>query len=677
MNGLKLFLTCVVINIYFRRVTASHGTGQCGSTKLFGDNGIHDFDDITSNSNYAYMMNDEDLIIDCCGVIHRWDVTVEGVPAGTTPIYFQVWRPTAAGGNSYELVGQNVETVTSDGSKTFNIATANRITVKNKDRFGWYVNGDDIVTYKAGGREFDANHMQAMASAPTVGNTVSWGGTIANDRSYAIRVVVDPNTDPVFTNTQWSISVGNAVAIGTSLVKLTVNDDDSNDVSTLVVTMVANTKYSFDTSTYILTTAGSLGADGGTSTELSFRVADQCGNTGSATFTVTITNDPPVIHSLPNVISVSEDETLETLLHTLNVTDTYGAPTCSLAASVPAEWPFFMQKVPGTSDYGIYSESSPGFNYVVKKSYDIPVECTDGFLSDTETLSVKLIQNTPPVILNLQNSTSVSTTDPIGTTAFYVIATDSTNDDITFSMTCSPVVCPFKIFNSGEIQITEDLSGHTVVGYDLQITVADSRNTVGPRLLTITIADLNDPVQLTNIPSSVVIKENSAVGALVYTVSFSDIDTSQKHTFAMTSSPVQGLSYFSIDPSTGQVTTSGVINYEALTATSFILGVTVTDPVTSDAANLTVTVSNINEAPSFAQSSYSLSASEGLVGTVIGTPPFGLADPDAGDSVTLTLDCGSQTAYFYMHSTSGQISYQSSYDLDSGSLPSAVTCNLS
>ena len=70
-----------------------------------------------------------------------------------------------------------------------------------------YVNGDDIVTYKAGGREFDANHMQAMASAPTVGNTVSWGGTIANDRSYAIRVVVDPSMSSFLLTINFSIGL--------------------------------------------------------------------------------------------------------------------------------------------------------------------------------------------------------------------------------------------------------------------------------------------------------------------------------------------------------------------------------------------------------------------------------------------------------------------------------------
>jgi VCBS repeat-containing protein len=60
---------------------------------------------------------------------------------------------------------------------------------------------------------------------------------------------------------------------------------------------------------------------------------------------------------------------------------------------------------------------------------------------------------------------------------------------------------------------------------------------------------------------------------------------------------------------------------------------------------------------------------------VIGTPPFGITDVDTGDTKTLTNDCGAHTGYFLMAS-SGQVSYQSDYDLDSGSLPTSVTCTV-
>jgi hypothetical protein len=58
---------------------------------------------------------------------------------------------------------------------------------------------------------------------------------------------------------------------------------------------------------------------------------------------------------------------------------------------------------------------------------------------------------------------------------------------------------------------------------------------------------------------------------------------------------------------------SGSINFEALTTTSFVLSITVTDTVASSTKNLTIEIANENEAPSFTQSSYILSANEGAV----------------------------------------------------------------
>lgn len=63
-------------------------------------------------------------------------------------------------------------------------------------------------------------------------------------------------------------------------------------------------------------------------------------------------------------------------------------------------------------------------------------------------------------------------------------------------------------------------------------------------------------------------------------------------------------------------------------------------------------------------------------GTVIGNPLFDITDPDAGDTKTLTLNCGSLTGYFMMNTTTGQISYQSNYDLDTGILATTVNCTV-
>ena len=58
------------------------------------------------------------------------------------------------------------------------------------------------------------------------------------------------------------------------------------------------------------------------------------------------------------------------------------------------------------SDYGIYSDSTPGFDYVAQSSYDLTIDCTDGSNTVSGTFEVSLIKNTAPTFLNLQSKTN-------------------------------------------------------------------------------------------------------------------------------------------------------------------------------------------------------------------------------------------------------------------------------
>lgn len=62
--------------------------------------------------------------------------------------------------------------------------------------------------------------------------------------------------------------------------------------------------------------------------------------------------------------------------------------------------------------------------------------------------------------------------------------------------------------------------------------------------------------------------------------------------------------------------------------------------------------------------------------TVIGTPDFGVTDPDAGDTATYTMDCGTDTGYFLLDTATREVSFQSDFDLDTGSLPTTVSCTV-
>jgi hypothetical protein len=55
-------------------------------------------------------MSEAKYIIDCCGVVDKWEAFFESI-SGSRTVYFQVWRPVTAGSSTMDLVGQNSFTV--------------------------------------------------------------------------------------------------------------------------------------------------------------------------------------------------------------------------------------------------------------------------------------------------------------------------------------------------------------------------------------------------------------------------------------------------------------------------------------------------------------------------------------------------------------------------------------
>ena len=55
---------------------------------------------------------------------------------------------------------------------------------------------------------------------------------------------------------------------------------------------------------------------------------------------------------------------------------------------------------------------------------------------------------------------------------------------------------------------------------------------------------------------------------------------------------------------------------------------------------------------------------------------YNVRDPDAGDTTTYSLDCGTETYRFSIASGTGEISFNGEYDLDDGVSPTSIDCNI-
>lgn len=149
------------------------------------------------------------------------------------------------------------------------------------------------------------------------------------------------------------------------------------------------------------------------------------------------------------------------------------------------------------------------------------------------------------------------------------------------------------------------------------------------------------------------VAENSEVGTAVGTVTATDPDPEAALSFGITEGNDNGL--FAIDSATGEIriADSGLLNFEALPSVS--LTVSITDdssPDYSDSAEVTVNLTNVNEAPLLNDTTFSIpenSPNSRVVGDLFAS------DPDVGSAFQFTITAGNAAGAFAINPYTGKI----------------------
>jgi hypothetical protein len=278
-------------------------------------------------------------------------------------------------------------------------------------------------------------------------------------------------------------------------------------------------------------------------------------------------------------------------------------------------------------------------NYENATSHDITVKASDpsnASISRTFTITVTDVNDAPSVS---DDSFSVSEDAGTGTFVGTVEAFDQdAGQSLDFSFQSGNTGGAFSIDNNtGEIFVANDLNYETRSGYTLVVLVEDNGS---PQLsstatITVSILDANEAPSAQD--DSFSIAESAADGASVGTVQVNDPDNGQSFDFSFQSGNTGAA--FSIDSGTGEITVANPLDYE--TRGSYTLIVLVEDsgsPTLSDTATITVTVTDVNEAPTeIALTSTSIGenvSAPAVVGTLSAT------DPDAGETFSYALVSG-------------------------------------
>ncbi|XP_052079677.1 protocadherin Fat 4-like isoform X2 [Mytilus californianus] len=499
-----------------------------------------------------------------------------------------------------------------------------------------------------------------------------------------IRVENDP---PVITSlsTSSSTTISEDLSSETLLHTLIVTDTQpttcrllSTGVPFVIKRISGSTNYGI-----FLSTGASLDYEAQNAYVLDLSCTDNYDDTAGIYTVYLIQNEPPSINGLPRATDIQEDVIVETTLYTFSVTDPENTVvTCSVTAITPTTNIIFMKPSTNFNEFDIILQSNPSLRYDLIRTYRIDIQCNDGRRSDSSVFFMNILRNKPPVFLNLQNITSVSSIATyIGQIVFDVDITDPENDQVEFSMFCVPSAnCPFEIYHSGEIVLKRSIEGEFIPAYDLYVYVTDGKSTTGPRSLTVHVLDINYVPVIRNLPlpSALVVSENSALGLSIFQVSIQDNDGADTHTYTMTSSPSDGVLYFDINSANGLVSTSAStnINFEGVSSTSFTFTITVTDTKDSASQNLSISIANQNEAPVFTKKAYALSVDEGVAGTTLADPSYLYQDGDNGDTHTFSMTCASNVGYFAIAPATGLITLATDIDVDAAGSATSFTCTL-
>ncbi|MDB5389690.1 MAG: outer rane adhesin like protein, partial [Planctomycetaceae bacterium] len=523
---------------------------------------------------------------------------------------------------------------------------------------------------------------------------VADGGTPSLATTQTVTVNLSDVNDPPVISPGQSFSIADSAAANSTVGTVLASDPDPTAPdNTLTYSILGgNTGNAFaidgTTGRISVNNPGVLNFSTTPLYTLQINVADGGSPSLSATQNVTIhvteTNHIPSIPAGQS-FSINENSPTNTVLGTVNASDPDStSPNNTLTYSITSgniNNAFTINSTTGQ----LSVVNSAALNFEATPSYTLQIKVADGgtpSLSTTQLVNITVNDvNEAPTIPTGQ-VLSVPENAPSNTVVGVVSASDpdssGPNHTLTYSISSGNTNSAFSI-NSATGQVTVNNSAALTFAnqafFTLGVTAADGGS---PSLSTtqnvrVNLIDLNEAP---SIPTGQVftIAENLNANAAVGTVQATDPDATAPNktlTFSIVGGDTNNA--FSINPATGQinVNNAAAVNFEA--TPQFVLQVQVVDggsPPLSAIQNVTVNLTDVNEAPVVA-SGQSFSVNEQTAAnTVVGT--VSATDPDTtapNNTLTYSIVSGNINNAFTINSATGQITVSNSSALNAATNP--------
>jgi hypothetical protein len=542
-------------------------------------------------------------------------ITITDVVENAAPTDIQLSNSTVA---ENQPGGTNVGTLTTTDPDAGDTHTYSLVAgAGDDDNAKFQISGSTLQTAQP--LDFEADSSLSVRIRTNDGH----GGTFEEAFTITVTNANDPPSDLALSNS----SVAENQPAGTNVGTLSATDQDTG--ATHTVSLVAgagdddNAKFQISGST--LQTAQSLDFEADNSLTVRVRADDGAGGTFEKALTITVTNvnEAPTDIALSNS-SVAENEPVGTTVGTISATDPDAGNTHTFAL------------VAGAGDVdnasfqvdGSTLKTNAVFDFETKNSYSIRLRATDaGSLTFEKQFTITITNvNEPPTDINLSNQ-SIAENQPSGT----AVGTLSTVDDPGSTHTYSLVAGAGDTDNAS-FQIDGDTLESAVVfdfevksSYSIRVRTDDGGGGTFEKQFTITITNANDAPSDIAL-SSASVNENEAVGTAVGTLSATDQDAGDTHTFALVSGAGD------TDNASFQITgtslkTNAVFNYEVKNSYSIRIRVTDSGSATHE-EQFTISIVDVNDPP--------VANADGPYNGVIGNTVAVLGTTGSGPKVVLT-----------------------------------------
>jgi LPXTG-site transpeptidase (sortase) family protein len=448
---------------------------------------------------------------------------------------------------------------------------------------------------------------------------------------------------------------------GAVAASLSTTDPDAGDTFTYSLVSGSgstdNSYFSVDNTTDEILTASALNFESKSSYSIRVRSTDAGGLyvEQAATIVLSDVNEPPTSVTLSSS-SVQENQSVGALIGDLSSTDPDAGDMTGFSYVLEGDGGSCTGD--DNSSFNINSngyslDSAEIFDYETKDTYSICVKSTDDDLVSPEYLYQPLTisitdANDAPTDISL-SSASIVENSSVGTVIGGMDTTDqdkAAGDTFSYSLVSGSGDTDNNSFTiSGSNLLSRKIFDfESKTSYSIRVQTSDSQNETYQKAFTISITDAaNEPPTDISLDDAAV-AENQSIGTIVGGLTSTDPDGGSAFTYSLVAGGTgcEGTdnASFSISAGGSNLLTAEVFDHES--KETYAICIQSTDngtPAASMVKSFTITVDDVNEAPSGLALSLSSIGENQPSGTTVGS--FSTTDEDDGDTFSYALAAGS------------------------------------